>query len=70
MSQNELAAMMSDPLTEPQELKKGSMKLISNQKYDEHRMSYQDDECMICLFNKVEVALPKCGHSFCKECVS
>lgn len=56
-----------NPFKQPEE-RKASVRVAK--KYDEARMSYQEDECMICLFNKVEVALPKCGHSFCKECVS
>jgi hypothetical protein len=31
-------------------------------------MSYQDNECMICLNSHTEVALPNCGHAFCKNC--
>ena len=27
------------------------------------------EECSICLTNKNEVALPGCGHAFCKSCL-
>ena len=36
--------------------------------FDPRRLSFQEAECMICLYNKIEVALPQCGHAFCRTC--
>lgn len=29
----------------------------------------KDDECSICLTEKIDTALPECGHAFCSGCL-
>ena len=57
------------PLVKVFELKDSDMDAMAKDDLMANLAGDQQEECSICLTNKNEVALPGCGHAFCRVCL-